>query len=317
MAWSISLTTASPSPLRYVFVVAFSATLVAVPPGCGRARLPNPQTARASVFFTDPKQLRLAEAVERGDAGAIAAAVRDGANVDRAGRYGMRMLLWAMTKGSVAGYRALLDHDANLLARLFVPERMKPHEMTRTLAEITASYPDKAFLHAMLEHGFDPNLIVQPKLRESLLFYVVWKHDLRAAEILLDAGADVNQRGRYEDTAMHTAVDISDYRMANLLWKRGGDPAIRNKGGFDVCAGPKLYGSRGVTPEQEPAFEQFVAEMERRGLMTREDIIAADRPKDDGSPGVTIVEHPAGSPTGRAIKEMDRRQRQSESGRGR
>lgn len=300
-----------------MLVAALGATLVAVSPGCGRARLPDPKTARASVFFTDPLQLRLAEAVERGDAAAIAAAVRDGANVDRPGRYGMRMLLWAMTKGSVAGYRALLDHDANLLARLYVPERMKPHEMTRTVAELTASYPDKAFLHAMLEHGFDPNLIVQPKLRESLLFYAVWKHDLKAAEILLDAGAHPNQADGYGRTVLQLAVIIDDFRMANYLCDRGADPAIRNHKAVDVITRLSMFGSRGVTPEQEPAFEQFVAEMERRGLITREDIAAADRPKGGSSPGVTIVEHPAGSPMGRAIKEMDRRKQRSESGRGR
>ena len=296
---------------------ALAAVAVAGLAGCGRAKPLDPTTATAADYFPDPLQLRLAEAVARGDVEAISDAVRRGANVDKAGRDGLRMLMWAMLKGSVSGYRALLDHDANVLAAYFNPQRMKPVQSTRTVAELTAAFSDKAFLHAMLEHGFDPNTIVRHKTGETLLFYMVWKHDLEGAAVLLNAGADVNQRDSYGDTPLHLAVVIRDYRMANTLCDRGADPTLRNSAKSDVCAGPRFFGSRGVTPEQEPAFEQFVVEMERRGLITREDIAEADKPKGGGAPGVTIVEHSSDSPMGRAIKEMDRRKQEADSRRGR
>ena len=304
-------------PWRCVLIAVLGAALVAAPIGCRRAKSLSPRTATAADYFPDPVQLRLAEAVERGDVEAISDAVRRGANVDKAGLDGLRMLMWAMAKGSVAAYQALLDHDANLLALYHNPTWMRPNQSRRTVAELTASFRDKAFLRAMLEHGFDPDMIVRQKTRETLLFCMVGDHDPEAVAVLLDAGANVNQQAGFGETPLHLAVAIDDYRMANLLCDHGADPTIRNAARVSVIARIKRSGSRGVTPEQEPAFEQFVAEMERRGLITREDIVEADKPKGGGTPGVTIVEHSSNSPMGRAIRQMDSRKQEAESRNGR
>ena len=306
-----------PSVLRCIVVAIVAAAIVSPSTGCRRTKGIDPTTATAADYFPEPAQLRLAEAVARGDVDAISDAVRRGANVNKAGREGMRMLMWAMLKGSVAGYRALLDHDADVLAVYFNPQRMKPGQTTGTVAELTASFRDKSFLQAMLEHGFDPNTIVRHKTGETLLFYMVWKHDIEGAAVLLDAGANVNQAKSDGKTPLSLAVIIDDFRMAQYLLERGGDPSIRNRSGGDAIKSLKMTGSRGVTLDEKPAFEQFVAEMVRRGLITREDIVEADKPKGGGTPGVTIVEHSSNSPMGRAIRQMDSRKQEAESRNGR
>jgi hypothetical protein len=52
-----------------------------------------------------------------------------------------------------------------------------------------------------------------------------------------------------------------------------------------------------------------------RGLLTRQDIVEADKPKrsalDDGPPGVTVIEHSPDSEAGQAILEMDRKEREA------
>ena len=53
---------------------------------------------------------------------------------------------------------------------------------------------------------------------------------------------------------------------------------------------------------------------ERKDL---QNIVEADKPKGGGTPGVTIVEHPANSPMGRAIRQMDRRKQEADTRRGR
>jgi UDP-N-acetylmuramate-alanine ligase len=59
------------------------------------------------------------------------------------------------------------------------------------------------------------------------------------------------------------------------------------------------------------AFDTFVDAMVERGLLTRQDIIEADKPKPGPTTGVEIIEHPWNSPMGRAIREMDARQRRA------
>jgi len=74
--------------------------------------------------------------------------------------------------------------------------------------------------------------------------------------------------------------------------------------------GLKEWGSRGVWPEQRESFEAVVAELIRRGLLTRQDIIEADKPKTPNA-GITVIEHAADSEAGHAISELDRREREA------
>ena len=68
--------------------------------------------------------------------------------------------------------------------------------------------------------------------------------------------------------------------------------------------GLKEYGSRGVRPDQREYFEKVVDELVQRGLLTRQDIIEADRPKTPNA-GVTVIKHDADSEAGRAISELE------------
>jgi len=262
----------------------------------------------ASRFFSDPVQLRLADAVEQGDAAAIAEAIRSGANVDKPGREGMSMLTWAMVKGSVAGFKALWSHDANPILQMVDPERTPPGQRTDTIIEFICTAKDKRFLKAALECGFDPNQVVVPTLGETLLFRAVWRHDLEAAGILIDAGGDVNKGDIIGVTPMGKAQSIRDYKMVMYLYSRGADPTIKNDWGFDMIHNLKTCGSRAVTSEQRPYFEQLVAELEKRGLLTQEDIVNADKPKTSGKPGIEVIEHAPNSEMGRAIRAMDQRE---------
>lgn len=62
-----------------------------------------------------------------------------------------------------------------------------------------------------------------------------------------------------------------------------------------------------MTTEQQPAFDEFVTKMVSGGLIARQVLVGADKPKRKGT-GETVVEHPAGSPMGRAIGALDRRE---------
>lgn len=310
MAWGIIVRLVEAMP--WAQVMRFnSAVLLCVVAclGCYRGGYEDLGQPSAKKIFSDPRQLRLAEAVEQGDPKAIAETIRLGADIDAPGRAGIRMLMWAMLAGNVDGFNALLDRDANLMARHFNPDTMRPGQKANTIAEHVCVFPDKRFLEAMLAKEFDPNRVVDHDANETMLFYAVFKHDLEAVSRLIDAGAKVNFKNSYEETPLVYAVSVRDYRIAAYLYARGGDPIAKSQSGFNVIDKLKRYGSRGFTPDQRPYFEEFITALESRGLITWDDIAEADKPRTPNA-GVTIVEHGPQSKTGRAIKEMESKERE-------
>ena len=266
---------------------------------------------KATTFFPDPVQRRLADAVEQGDADAIVEAIRLGGDVNKPGHNRMSMLTWAVVKGSISGFRTLLSRGADVTARIPEVQATQPEPWDKTIIEFVCMEKDKSFLRAALDAGFDTRVVLQPINGETLLFRAVWEHDLEAVKILIDAGADVNQQALNGDTSLAMAESIRDYVLAVYLLSRGGDPTIKDKWGFDLAANLKDYGSRGVTPEQRPYFEEFVSELVSRGLLTRQDIVEADKPKTSGKPGVEIIYHEPGSEAGQAIRAMDRAEQEA------
>ena len=101
-----------------------------------------------------------------------------------------------------------------------------------------------------------------------------------------------------------------DYRMAWFLLERGADPTVTDELGHDVSWRLREYGSRGVRPEQREYFEKVVDELVKRSLLTRQDIVEADKPKTPNS-GITVIEHAPKSEAGQAILELDQLEREA------
>jgi len=142
----------------------------------------------------------------------------------------------------------------------------------------------------------------------------VMHHADTAIELLLASGADIDWQDSSGYTPLIRAMMACSYNTARLLLDRGADPTIRDWQGHDVVWQLKKYGSRGVRPEHRESFEAIVAELIRRGLLTRQDIVEADRPKQPvsaGQPGITVIEHAPNSEAGRAIRELDRLEQES------
>ena len=82
--------------------------------------------------------------------------------------------------------------------------------------------------------------------------------------------------------------------------------------GNDFVSLIKEYGSRGVRPGHRESFEKIVSELVRRGLLTQQDIVEADKPKQsvlDGPPGITVIEHAPDSEAAQAIRQLDQAER--------
>jgi hypothetical protein len=92
--------------------------------------------------------------------------------------------------------------------------------------------------------------------------------------------------------------------------ERGADLTVKNVFGHDLSWQLREYGSRGVRPEQREYFEKVVEELVQRGLLTRQDIVEADKPKTPNA-GITVIEHSPDSEAGQAILKLDQLEREA------
>jgi hypothetical protein len=281
--------------------------------GCGvdprQAAVGRLKAMKASDYFTDPLQQQLAEAVQRGDPKGIDNAILQGAKVNSTGKDGLPLLLWALAKQNLVGFESLLNHGADLAANVRDPSLTPPGQRTEKVIELVVAEPDTAYLQAAMKSGFSPDFVADPAANETLLFRTIWAHSTRAAGVLLDHGALIDHLNSENITPIRQAQLIDFYEMVWFLIERGADLMIKDKWQFDLAAHVKSLGTRGVTPEQMPYFEKVVTELEKRGLITRQDIVNADKPK-NGS-GVKTIVHPPDSEIGKAIREMDKAEQEA------
>jgi ankyrin repeat protein len=261
-----------------------------------------------SEFFANPLQVRLASAVDSGDAAGVAAAVRDGADINAWGKGGHSLLYWAMARDNLAGFELLLQHGADVTLDYRDPSTFREQRFRDRVIRIALEVDSPEFLQAALRHGLDPDYVLDKKTNESLLVLAGRRHNEPAMQLLLDAGADINHQNFMGYSPMGTAWLCRDFKTMWFLLERGADPMVGSECGRDVSAGFKVYGSRGVWPDQSEYFDKVVTELVNRGLLTREDIAEADKPKRSsagGPPGVTVIEHPPDSEAGSFLLRLD------------
>jgi ankyrin repeat protein len=297
---------------RFTRAALFAVFLACSGLACGgdpqQASLARIRAWRPADFFTDAATARLAEAVAEGDQAVIDALVRDGADVNAKGKDGIPLLVWAIAKDSVAGFDALIRHGADLTAFVRDPALAKNNEATDRVIQLAVSSSDPKFLRAAIDSGFDPDFVSDEETKESLLFDAVKHHSEAAVRLLLDANANVNHVNATGSTAVRFANNVSYYKMVAYLLERGVDPTIPDKWDKDLVADLKDRGDNGIPVDQKKSFKQVVAELERRGLLTQQDIIDATARRKDRKRtqrGSTII-HPRDSATGRNIDAMDK-----------
>lgn len=283
--------------------------------GCDAIRSPSAGTGMQHTipeeFFTDPLQRQLAIAVDKGDAQAVDAAVKAGAQVNSWGKAGFSLLYWAMARKSVAGFEALLKNGADATVDYRNPSRLPDDFPRESVIRLAVQAEDPGFLRAALRQGFDPDYILDKNGKETLLFVAGAAHSQQAMQLLLDAGANIEHQDLMGFTALGDAMLRRDFETMWFLLQRGADPMTGSTRGSDVPSKFKMYGSRGVRPDQRDYFEKVVDDLVKRGLLTRQDIIEADKPKTSNPPGVTVIEHDPNSEAGQAILELDRAEREA------
>jgi uncharacterized protein len=94
-----------------------------------------------------------------------------------------------------------------------------------------------SLMRALLELGADPNYPTSdgfPSLFAALASDKEDRHE--RLKLLLDHGADIQQRGVNDYTPLHQAVCLDDVLAVGILLERGADPHARTR--IDHCATP-------------------------------------------------------------------------------
>ena len=211
-----------------------------------------PAAARAQADGSTPLML----AIDRGEEDAAARLVRSNANVNAANEYGATALWVAAASGNASMVKLLLDAHANPNAALLSGE-------TPLMTAIDNGNADTAAL--LIAHGADvnvressagqtalmwavadraPTLVklllghrADPHARSmrgfTPLLFAAQQGDVDSGRLLLEAGADVDDRGTADrKTALIIAAASGHTAFAGLLLDAGANPDLSDEAGF-------------------------------------------------------------------------------------
>ncbi|HYL39182.1 MAG TPA: ankyrin repeat domain-containing protein [Bryobacteraceae bacterium] len=174
--------------------------------------------------------VRLVDAVEKQDKDAVAALLRQHADVNARQPDGATALHWAVHWNDLAMVDSLIRAGANVNAA---------NELGATSLYLACRQANAAIVQKLLEAGANPNSALPGG--ETALMTAAATGNVEAAKALLDHGADRNAQERDRgQTALMWAASEKHPEMVRLLIERHADVNARSKGGFT----PLLFAAR-------------------------------------------------------------------------
>ena len=209
---------------------------------------------KAADYFDDPQVIDLCDAIEENDVPEMERLISAGANVNARGKDNMTPLLWAFPDRKHERFSCLLKHgaDPNVIissdfgtagrpfhpypsgGALVIDRGCKPGQSVTHLA---AKSPDIEYLDAVLQHGGDPNLVVEDDTKLTPLDIVIDRYYSDAkerVELLIAAGANLDRYCQYRGgTPAMLAVMEDRYDAALALLQAGADPTLYRPDGTE------------------------------------------------------------------------------------
>lgn len=228
--------------------------------------------------FADPRVAQLANAAQDGDLTRIEKLVKAGALVKFIGQEGMTVTHYALRarRNAPQVMEFLLKAGADPISMLSNGNNVPHYAVSRDNA-------DPEVVKVLLAHGIEPNWFPPPSGRYqkmSLLQDAIMGKNLPVIKLLVERGADLNYVHPFSGSALHFALDGTDFYMAAYLVEAGIDlklldstsPEIKNPRAIKQTAIEKFCyfdgGKRGHNPLPEIAdgWRLFTAALAKRGV---------------------------------------------------
>lgn len=176
-------------------------------------------------MFTDPQVRALASAAGRGNIRKVEQLVKEGVDVNARGTQGATPLSWAMR--NYRGFKKLLElgADPNVV-----------YADGNNIMISVVSLRDRRVLQAALEHGGNPDLAATGgnSTGDTPIFYAIIT-GIDMVDLLLEYGADINARNKFESTPVLSAAKRLNYEMVYYLLERGADYTLKDRNGYDLA----------------------------------------------------------------------------------
>ncbi len=227
--------------------------------------------------FADPQVAQLAQAAQDGDLVRIAKLIKAGAPVRFVGREGMTVTHYALRarRNAPQVMELLLKAGADPVSMLSNGNNVPHYAVSRDNA-------DPEVVKVLLAHGIGPNWFPATGVYHdmSMLQAAIRGHNLPVIKLLVERGADLNYVDPFLGSALHYALNGTDFYMAAYLVEAGinlklldsTSPEIKNPRAIKQTAIEKFCqfqgGKRGDDPLPEIAagWRVFTAALAKRGV---------------------------------------------------
>lgn len=224
--------------------------------------------------FADPRVAQLAIAAQDGDLARIDKLIKDGAPVKFVGQQGMTVTHYALRarRNAPQVMERLLKAGADPVSMLSNGESVPSYAVSRDNA-------DPEIVKVLLAHGISPNWFPTGQ-KTSLLQDAVMGHNLAVIKLLVERGANINYVHPISGSALHYALNGTDFYRAAYLVEAGIDlklldytsPEIKKPRPVSRTAIERFChfdgGKRGDDPLPEIAdgWRLFTAALAKRGV---------------------------------------------------
>lgn len=229
---------------------------------------------KARTFFDSELQVEFAKAAAKGDTNRMAKLIAQGADVNAAGRNGMKPLFWALINRNFTGFKFLLDRGADPNAAVEVHQPPESNALT-----LAASLDEPEYLTELLVRGANPNSVTGNS-RETALYDAVLFGKTNNITILLKYGAELDWKPTNSKTPLHSAICQRNFEAALFLYRLGANPSAKDRWNYSPIDTLREYKNNGVmTRKDRAAYKHLIEELQKAQLLNAsDDLFAPQRP---------------------------------------
>jgi len=181
---------------------------------------PAPEVSmNAQVYFAG-SMVAVAEAAEKGEVSRLKHLLTS-VDVNRGGKDGMSLLLWALVKGKKESFRCILEHGAN--PNVIIKDGV-------SVMSLSAIHENPDYLSLCLANRGDPN-VVNPVTQRTPIFGSVLNLRFENLRILIRSRANLDFQDRTGRTAVMVAAALNRFDFVYAMVEAGANPLVRDNWG--------------------------------------------------------------------------------------